>query len=273
MIFTPTIRGDQKVSEDIKKIQEVAQGKAQSVILFGSYGRGEGAIIDGKPRNDYDILLVNPVEDNHKGNKDVGTLIREAVPLAECHIVKDGDDVFPSQQWFEIKYASQLIAGEPLDLPLWEAHQIPYADAMRSLERRAVSLLVGKHEMMKENPDWRMVIEQICKGIIAIGDATLIRRGEFHPKYTMRTVMLEGDEIHPLYSMAVSLKIFGRPDMDHDQIWQLWQTTRDLFRKYCVAFRVTGEAIEYLLDYTDQIDKADLRKKLEIDFSVGRRWL
>lgn len=267
MIFTPTIEGDAIVAQDIEKMKEVAEGRCDSLILFGSYGKGEGAIINGKPTNDYDLLIINPHDQG------VARDLRKAVPLAECHLVNDGDDVFPSQQWWEIKYGSHVLLGKPLELPLWQPYHILLKDALRSLERRSVSLLVGKHEMMKDEPDYRKVIEQICKAIIAIGDAHLIKRGEFHPKYSMRALMLEGENIAELYQLAVSLKIFDRPDLNPDEIWRLWQTTRDLYRKYCTRNRVTSDAVEIVLSWNETMKREELEEVLFEKFNVERRWL
>lgn len=262
------------VTKDMETIKEVARNSKHfdtenmSLVLFGSYGRGEGGGINGKPVNDYDLLLVG-------GNEEIRREI-EALDLAvpaEVHMVDSLDGVECTQQWFEIAHASTHLIGTPFRvdfsglriqelLPDWEAWDIPYADAVNSIDRRVVSMLVGKYEMMKDAPDWHKVLTQIGKMIFALGDAQLIKRGEFAPSYRTRALMLFQDEIAPLYTLATSFKILGTPHLSSDQIWGLWMQVQGMTRTYVLENELRTQFGELLFAMDESVSHSDLKQIL-----------
>jgi len=267
MRYTPFPEGDKIVQKDTEKIIKAARkGKFESLVLYGAYGKGEGCIYEGKPRNDYDLLLVGGDRKTKRAIERVKTAVEN-----EVFAVDSLDGVKCSQQWYEVKYGSILLAGKPLELPDWQPWDIPFEDAVASINKRCVSMILGKHEMMKDEPDWRKAVEQVCKGIISIGDAILIRRGEFHPKYSMRALMLSVDEIGKLYQEAVAIKIYNRPELNPDQIWQFWNITRDTMRKFILDNRLNVPMSEYLFAIDERTKKEQLEELLK---AVGaERWL
>lgn len=269
MKYTPTLNGDLIVADYLDQIKEAAnQGSFKSLVLFGSYGRGEGAIIEGKPRNDFDLLLVDGNDRCKRALADLDIDCEVEVHALTSDMVKEAE---PTQQWWEIKYSSQLLDGKPLHLPAWEAYEIPYADALNSLNRRCVSMLIGKHELMKEEPDYRKAAEQAIKMIIAVGDAMLIKRGKFHPSYAHRSLMLMQDEVGDLYQVAVAVKIYGQPELNPDQVWQLWMDARRIFRKYITINQLNVELANVLLSISDRTSKEQLEQVIKE--LGGERWL
>lgn len=259
MNYTVIPEGNLVVQKDIDKIKKVLGKTKITAVLFGSYGRGEGAFINGKPRNDYD-LLINSLEPEiaiELEKLQLTTLLE----VHQEHITKP-DDVLCTQQWYEIKYGSKLINGKPLNLPQWQPYEIPYADAVNSLNRRVASMILGKYEMMKDKPDYREVAEQIVKGIIALGDAQLIKRGEFHHLYTVRSLMLIPDEIGRLYQTAVSIKLLDQPQLNPDELWQLWEETRARYRQYIVDNQLKLPNGELLIAISERHDKETIKKVL-----------
>lgn len=261
MKYATTLDGEQVVLKDLNKFKEAVKShNFDSFVLYGAFGKGEGLVLNGKPRNDYDLLLVGGDRELQRKIENVKTgCINEVLRISSA----DLRDVACTQQWYEIKYASQLLAGKPLELPDWQPYDIPFTDAVISLEKRSLSMLIGKWEMMKDKPDERKIIEQIDKGIIAVGDATLIKRGQFHPKYSVRALMLNQDAISPLYQIAVSTKILGFPELPMDNLWQLWNQARDLIREFAARNQVKLEIGEILFHYNDSLPKENLKKILE----------
>lgn len=256
MKYTLTEEGDKIVQRDLDKVIAVAkQYDVGSLVLFGAYGKGEGAIIDGNPRNDYDFLVIDVGDITHFSEA-IHELDLQVKP--ELHIATSSQDILCTQQSFEIKYGSQVLYGDKLDLPDWQAYDIPFTDAINSLDRRIVSLLIGKHEIMKEAPDLRMATEQIIKAIIAVGDAILIRRGEFHHSYFVRALMLDADDIGELYQMAVAMKILGRPILNPDQVWSLWWSAKVTMRDFCMEVGIKPGYLDVLLGISDQTSKEEL---------------
>lgn len=269
MKYTPSIDGDLIISRYLGKIKKAAnKGKFRSLVLFGSYGKGEGVIIDGKPRNDFDILLVGGDDKCQQALAELDLGCEVEVHAFDHKQVKKAE---PTQQWWEIKYGSQLLDGKPLHLPAWEAYEIPYSDAINSLNKRCISMLIGKHEMMKDEPDWRKAAEQAIKMVIAIGDAMLIKRGKFHPSYAHRSLMLIQDQIGDLYQIAVSVKIRNLPELDPDQVWRLWHDARKSFSTYVTNNKLEVELAPILFGVTDRTTKEEL---VEVITELGaERWI
>jgi hypothetical protein len=268
MKYTHTLEGDRVVKKDMEQIINTAkQADWETLVLYGAFGKGEGLVLNGVPRNDYDILMVGGKKPIVKKleSLDLGCEV-EVLNLARACV----RDVYINQQWYEIKYGSQLLAGKPLVLPDWEIYEIPYEDAISSLDKRCSSMLIGKYEMMKSQPDKRKVLEQICKMIIAIGDATLIKRGVFNHLYSVRSLMLSKDTIGQLYQLAVSIKTLGYPDITTDGAWKLWHTARSTFREYVVNNQIFVPKADLLLAITDRTTKKELK---EIIKKIGaERW-
>lgn len=266
MIYTTTPGGDEIVQKDMDKIMSASRRlKFKSLVLFGAFGKGEGLVWEGKPRNDYDLLLVGGNETNKK--------VLEGLRLG-CKVevwLVDKVKPLPTQQWYEIRYASKLLLGEPLNLPDWQPWDILFEDAIGSLNRRAVSLLVGKYEMGKDQPDVRKITEQIAKAVIALGDAILIKRGQFDPRYSVRNLLLSQDSISPIYQTMVSAKLTGYPDLNPDHQWEFWHQTRNMYRDYMVENQLGSMALDVLFNLTDRTTQEDLG--LAIEKLGGKEWL
>lgn len=249
------------VEQDMEKLEYVLllskdfKMVGTTVKLFGSYGRGEGGGIEGKPVNDYDILVVNGSE---KLKEELESL-ELSVPV-EVHLEKIPTSC--TQQWYEISKASHHLAGTKVELPEWEPWDIPYSDAINSIDRRVASMLVGKYEMMKKEPDWHKALTQICKMIFALGDATLIKRGQFAPSYRTRSLMLMQDPISNLYQLATSFKILGTPHLSSDRIWALWGQVQGMVRSYLIDNELRTQFGDLLGAIDESVKSEDLKSIL-----------
>lgn len=268
MRYTILPEGNKIIQEDIDKITKVLNTTNATALLFGSYGRGEGAFIDGKPRNDYD-LLINSFEPEIKAKLE-GLKLATYLEIHQNYLTNT-KDIACTQQWYETKYGSHLLNGKPLELPNWAPYEIPYSDAINSLNRRAISMIVGRYELMKDEPDYRKAVEQIVKGIIALGDAQLIKRGEFHHLYTVRSLMLIPDPIGGLYQSAVSIKLLNQPLLNPDELWQVWNETRARYRQYTIENGLKIPNVEFLIELSERHDRETI-KKLLIELGA-EKWL
>jgi len=258
------------LKDDIIKIKEAAgEGEFQSLVLFGAYGKDEGYLVDDRPSNDLDILVVD-------GNKQTISRLRSlraSLPLDILAVSQaDLKDITPTQMWWEIKYGSKLLSGWDLELPNWNPWDIPYWDAIMSLDRRCLSMILGKYELMQDKPDYRKVTEQICKMVIALGDAVLIKRGQFHHLLARRSLMLCQDEINSTYQLAVSMKVTGWPEMNPDQLWHLWHETSKRFRNYVTINQLNVPKADALLSITDRTTAEEL-KEMFTGLGGEEKWL
>lgn len=260
MRYTILPEGDKIIQQDIDKIKEVLSKTKIAAYLFGSYGRGEGALINGKPTNDYDLYLNSFKPKIVQKLQDL-----QLATFLEVHTgyITNPADMQSTQQLYEMRYGSHLLNGKAIAFPDWQPYEIPFADAANSLNRRAVSLIIGKYELMKDEPNLRKVSEQLAKGIIALGDATLIKRGEFHHLYSIRSLMLQSDEIGKLYSLMTSIKLLDEPKLNPDELWQLWVETRHRYRQYIVENALKLPNVEFLLAITERHNKATIKQLLE----------
>lgn len=267
--YTILPEGDNVVAKDMQKLSRLDIFPF-SLILFGSFGRGEGLVLDGKPRNDYDLLLVHGTERDKKLIEQTKLSCMPEVHMIDLEAL--GKSAI-TQQIYEIRYGSQVILGESVDGVIGdpEPYEIPYGDAINSLERRAISMILAKYELGKQKSDLRKVTEQIAKMVIALGDAILIKRGQFNPKYANRNLLLSNDDISSQYQLAVSTKLTGTPELSEDQLWNWWHNTRHMLREYAVgnSLKLTiGEALFAITDRTTQEQLKDILIKLG-----AKKWL
>lgn len=257
------------MQNDLKQIIRACEkGKVKTCVLFGAYGKGEGALIDGKPVNDLDIVLVDADKNVQKAFSGITTSVPLDVVLVSS---KDLIDIIPTQMWWEIRYGSILLHGEPLKLPNWKAWEIPFWDAVMSLDKRCVSMLIAKHEIMKKQPDFKKALTQIGKAVIALGDALLIKRGRFDHRYSVRSLMLMFDDIATDYRVAVSHKIFREPDLTPDEIWQLWMRTVKNLRTYITDNELVVPKLDLLLAINETTTKEEIAETIKK--LGGERWI
>lgn len=257
------------MQDDLKAIiGACVRDEHRSVALFGSYAKGEGYLLEGKPVNDLDLVVVDAKE----RQKARFTAITTSVPLDIIYITsQELEQMPPTQMWWEISYANQLISGEPLNLPKWSPWVIPYWDAIESLNKRIVSLIIGKHEMMKDNPDWLKVRTQIGKMIIALGDAVLIKRGQFDHRYAVRSHMLMYDDIGNLYRLAVSWKLLDWPETDPDQLWSIWGDVKQRTQDYITHNQIKVVNMDALLEVTENTTQEEVATIIK--YLGGEKWL
>lgn len=235
------------MKDDLKAIIKAGRD-AETIALFGSYAKGEGYLLNGNPVNDLDLIVVG----GSQKQLDALGKVKTSVPLDIILITPDELQlVQPTQMWWEIAYANETLFGKPLELPKWAPWEIPYTDAVASLNKRIVSLIIGKHELMKPNPDLVKVRSQIGKMIIALGDALLIKRGQFDHRYAIRSHMLMHDDIGDLYRLAVSWKVLNWPETDPDQLWQLWQIAKNRTKDYITRNEIYVPNLDPLLEVTE----------------------
>lgn len=253
---------DKFILADLVQIIKAVKGKKFiSLMLYGSYAKGEGGFVDNKPVNDYDLLLVGGSEATKKAIENVKLDVK-----AEVWMVKDMSEFDEcKQQWFEIKYSGIPLAGEDIRplMPDYKPYDIPYSDAINSLDKRVLSMLVGKYEMMKEDSDVNKVMTQINKMIIALGDAILIKRGQFNPSYRTRSLMLNEDGLTGLYNFAVHYKLFGGPEVDPDKIWAVWKEVQSIFRDYVIVNQIDTQFGEMLVNFDERIEIDTFKGLLE----------
>jgi predicted nucleotidyltransferase len=203
------IERTEKLNKDIKLIIkiicDVANDSLISIILYGSYGRGEGAFFkkgnDVFVYNDYDLLLVvkNRIQEAiivHIKQTLLDSLEIKWIDISQ-YTVSNLKRLKPFILNFDLKYGSKVIWGNPdiLDcVPAFSSTQISLKDAellyftrlypfLGSLDAKA--FLVGI-----EGEKSRFFRNQMAKAVLAIDDVLLIQNNSYHSSYVERVSRL-----------------------------------------------------------------------------------
>jgi hypothetical protein len=183
-----------------------------AVVLTGSFGRDEGAVVvdDGRirPLNDYDVLVLGP----HAGPAEsdrlhaLGRTLAGEFGLDFVHVGL-WPDLSPATAVtignFDLRYGSRVLWG-PADLldtlPRFAAADIPLIEGLLLLYNRLGGLLSG---LGRPRATDVYLQNQIVKGRLALGDWFLLRARAYDASYATRgerfswlagSLALSGDE-------------------------------------------------------------------------------
>ena len=177
-----------RVDADLARVRSMvaARAPASAIVVTGSFGRGEGGVIDGPDRvdvlNDYDVAVIGQDAGNVSG---VGAELAMLLGTDFCDVlpVTDAAALVPSQFSYDLRYGSRVIAGDPrvLDrLPPWAPTDIDTRDAALLLMNRVTGvMLVPLLEQAGRQPLTQFGLNQLTKAWLAVGDAHLIRVGDY----------------------------------------------------------------------------------------------
>lgn len=207
---------DQKIQTDLdyiaSEIVELLGEHADVILLYGGFGRGEGGVVvengDVRIVNDYDIFIISSKRTKlgylrlyRKYNKSLNKL---AVRLAKELSIKQIDLGFKPYWYFcdadavrvenyEVKQGNVLLYGKsnPTKLmPEWRASDLPLFDGAWLFRNRGVGMLLAalyfiKNGEIPENKIEYFIIE-CTKAQLAMGDSTLLLKGEYSCSYQER---------------------------------------------------------------------------------------
>jgi hypothetical protein len=177
---------------------------ATAIALMGSFGRGEGGVIEGEdgrlhPVNDYDVLLIAPVppEAIAADLQQLGhRLAREfEIDFVHfCHWPAVDPNLPLTLANFDLSAAHRLLWGDPhvLDaLPRFAAADMPLFEGVQLLMNRMAGMLTGLRgpftaPLSLGAGERRYLRNQTMKALMAIGDWHLMRRRAYACSYRTR---------------------------------------------------------------------------------------
>ena len=192
------LEDERVIRRDLTKIQKCIAGldpaPSKTVVLGGSFGRDEGAVLsssgEGRAVNDYDVLVISP------------TIIDPAVlRQARSVLASDLGLPFVDLSWFgpgwadtrdhsifqyDLRYGSKIIAG---DYAFWDRrphlaeNDIPSSELLRLLCNRAAgSLMALKDGVLDSKPlsdaDREFLWIQVMKTGLALADHYVFAWGD-----------------------------------------------------------------------------------------------
>ncbi len=270
---------EQKLKSDIDTIAAVIDtldvgeaSKIRAVILYGSYGRGEGAFYEENGKtyayNDYDLLLVvskhleSSTFDHLKGELKRKLSIKW-VDLSQA-TVRNLQAFPPTIYSYDLKYGSTMIRGDENvleNIPVSFPEEITLKDVeilyftrlytfMGSLPRTGFTRKL-------EGEDARFFRYQMAKAVFAVIDSLLVVSGQYHPSYRERLRRISGKnaELDELGAWAMEQKLHpGGAGIEPEEIENLYVSTLKLFME--TMFDGLSRLYQTSVKSTDDIKKA-----------------
>lgn len=284
---------DKKVENDLKyinsQILHLLGKHVHSIILCGSFGRGEGGVYKNKEKihivNDYDIIIIlkenNPVRFAFLYKKYKQLLHNLADELAADLEMKQVDLDLKHNSYFknpqslkienyEVKMGHIIIYGnEDITtlMPNWKAKDIPIFEGTRLFFNRGSGLLIAALYFNAENgiPSHKRenFIIECNKAQLAMGDSILLLKNSYHYLYSERLNLTEsldvsdvpwGQDIMIHYREALEQKL--RPDFQKfyaRDLVEWWFNISELFDKFYLYFESVrlGKSIDNWIDYSN----------------------
>jgi len=177
------------VQRDLEHVVEVVRAGdpgLRSLVLTGAFARGEGAILDGRPQNDYDLVALRglrnsriPYDQMRRSlERDLGLHV-DLAPVGAWRLPFLSRSIF----WYETALKGQVLWGEELlhRIPVRSPTTIGRSEGLRLLVNRAAGLLLATG--MKDHHAVRI---QASKALLAALDAQLLAAGIFPPSHGER---------------------------------------------------------------------------------------
>lgn len=266
--FHFTVHNDLQIDAVISgQLREIAEellallgGRLTAVLVAGGFGRGEGGIVRNgdsiRPINDYDLYLV--VKNLRKTRREFGERIEGIAQRLSLQFGIKQIDMGLVSRWqlwiprnsvtrYEAKEGHQIVYGPPkMCIRSIKAAHIPLKEGTQYFSTRGGGLLIARYilenrERLDNMPWFENFSIEMNKAGIALGDAELIERGEYHWSYRERLKRFkalpreagmkdDGQAIRPVYEAAVGQKLDPRfqPDPEHD-LEKEWMAMTDLF--------------------------------------------
>lgn len=223
----------------------------EAIVLYGSYGRGEGAwyqAADGKwhPYNDYDLCLIardRIGDDIIKSLKTVlaGRLCIRWVDICQFH--PNSLRLFkPSIFNYDLKYASKVIYGNPdiLDnIPRLDSDDLPLKEVETLFFTRLYALIGSVDEksilygIVGESS--RFFRNQMAKAILAIVDSLLLAKSSYHASYITRVNRFS--DLYPEKNDILKLSQWALREKLHPcDVSMTAKEVNDLYGEVCRAY-------------------------------------
>lgn len=178
-----------RIEQDLDHIQETVRRHdphLRALVLTGGFARGEGAVRDGRPQNDYDLVAVRdrgrsevPYDRMRRRLEHDIDLHLDLAPVPTWRLPLASPSIF----WYETALRGKVLWGDALldRIPVRDARMIPPVEGLRLLVNRAAGLLIAT-----QTDETDAIKVQAAKGLLAAMDAHLLADGRFAPSQTER---------------------------------------------------------------------------------------
>jgi hypothetical protein len=204
------IKLDNEIKIIITEVLCILKNRVKAIILYGSYGREEGAFfIDKKGEirtyNDFDIIIVPSSFIHHNEIGMVSEVLSNNLDVKWIDIsqktVQDLTKLKASIFNFDLKYGSTVIWGDEqiLDnIPAFKSCELSLKDAETLYFTRIWTFLgslpLNAFKTGVSNDNARFFRNQMAKAVFAIVDILLLQNKSYHSSYIKRAELIS--ELH-----------------------------------------------------------------------------
>lgn len=223
----------------------------QLLVLCGSYGRGEGALVPGPggmiPYNDYDLVIVSDAIPPRRKQVALLSALQQSCSLKTIDIVyyrtRNLRRLRPTVFNFDLKYGSSFLAGNRLlleQVPAFASADIPLREVLVLFLTRLWTLLgcaaENHFQTGVKGSEARHFRYQLAKAVFAAADALLIDARQYTCRYADRAhrVSRLDQDIIPPAMLAWALDSKRMPSADPltpSEMWSLYDDVATIFLK------------------------------------------
>ncbi|HLD15025.1 MAG TPA: hypothetical protein VJB94_00395 [Candidatus Nanoarchaeia archaeon] len=287
MKFVKNPKMNKQVEKKLKIVTKIIADelKPVSVLLFGSFGKGEGTVLNGKEVfNDFDMYIITKDKVKDSELDRVGRKASNAIGMGGGEFIETDGTNYDRKKFFhvdlraitlknlkslrkttrtfEIKYATQLLYGKDTrHLIKINEKELPTSEGWRYLINKSALLLLAMDSRRFSNhfnKDERLIAIYYClKTFIDCSAAMLLLKKQYSGTYGGRNKLFkklygkEMPEIAKKLNWATNFKQDFRPDKIKNPI-KLWKEARNFLKftlKYMAEkdFGITASSLKELL--------------------------
>lgn len=212
-----------KINKDIKtivnKVLELCNSTVIAIILYGSYGRDEGAFYADRngiihTYNDYDLILIVDEYIDSTILTQIAHLLEEKLDVKWIDISQKKRSKLEKLKLtifnYDLKYGSRVIYGDKdiLDnIPKYKSNEISLKEAETLYFTRLYTFIgtVGDNNFVNgvKDENARFFRNQMAKAILAVVDCLLLVIGKYNYSYKKRVLLLQ--QYYPEKSSLIEL--------------------------------------------------------------------
>lgn len=225
-----------RIERDLEMIRDTvleADPGLRSLVLTGGFARGEGAVLDGAPQNDYDLVAIRgrdrPLVPYEELRESLEAQIGLHIDLAQVpawRLPFTADSIF----WYETAWRGRVLWGEDLQarIAARAARDLEPTEGLRLIVNRAAGLLLATER--KDPHEYRI---QAAKGLLAAFDMHMLAHGAFPPSQSERWRLFQAmhaagtapaalQDMAP-FAWAYRFKVdpAGAPPQPPQEVWQI----------------------------------------------------
>ena len=256
--FTIHDRGDvdSKINSDLKIISNILLthfSNIESLVLAGSFGRGEGSVLIHnniiQPINDYDIYIITKDNSHNINLESLRKMLSDKIQIRQVDIeviqLKKLKDSKPTMANYDLKYASYIFYGNKNvlnNMPSISADKLSLKEGRTPLLLYLIAIIQSypfkqEGEITQNENFW--IYQQICKSVLGWSTALLILKGKYHSSYIEREKIFKSTFDNKtwcqLVEKATKFKVSPFLDIKED-LYSLWYLNKQEHMKVLMLF-------------------------------------